>query len=240
MIAFPGARRPLLRLLALVVLALMAAPAAAQREGSDLAQLARDVGRVEDLRAIKDLQRRYAQYAQFGMWTEIGALFAPTAQFTFDGQIRQGQTATGPDEIAAFLRTRYGGGHDGIAFGEHWPSRLDEALASARFLIPILSPSFITSEPCRDELRKFLAHERAVDGDPSVEAARRRGEAYLLERRLFRRRSTGAVIDPAWLRFAFPPWYHYDVLRALEHLRSAGDRPDPRVAEAVGPACVTS
>jgi len=113
-----GAGRPLWRLLALVCIALLAQPAAAQREGSDFAVLARDVGRVEDLRAIKDLQRRYAQYAQFGMWNEIGALFAPTAQFSFDGQIRQGQTATGPVEIAAFLRTRYGGGHEGIQFGD--------------------------------------------------------------------------------------------------------------------------
>ena len=78
-----------MRLLALMLLALVTTPAAAQREGSDLKVLARDVGRVEDLRAIKDLQRRYAQYAQFGMWNEIGALFAPAAQFTFDGQIRQ-------------------------------------------------------------------------------------------------------------------------------------------------------
>src|SRR4051795_13345640 len=49
---------------------------------------------------------------------------------------------------------------EGIAFGEHWPSSLDEALASARFLIPVLSPSFFTSEPCRNELAKFLAHEQ--------------------------------------------------------------------------------
>ena len=40
----------------------------------------------------------------------------------------------------------------------------------------------------------------------------------MLERRLFRRKSTGEVIDPAWLEFAFPTWYHYDVLRGLDHL----------------------
>src|SRR6266571_5269081 len=62
---------------------------------------------------------------------------------------------------------------------------------------------------------------------------------YLLERRLFRRRSTGEVIerdrksDAAWTRFAFPTWWHYDVLRGLEYLRSAGVAPDERVAEAV-------
>lgn len=64
-------------------------------------------------------------------------------------------------------------------------------------------------------------------------SARARGEAYLLERRLFRKRSSGAVIDRTWTRFSFPPGYHYDVLRALDYLRSAGVPPDARVAEAI-------
>ncbi len=42
------------------------------------------------------------------------------------------------------------------------------------------------------------------------------------------------MIDPSWLRFSFPTWYHYDVLRGLEHLRSAEVQPDERVAEAIG------
>ena len=72
-----------------------------------------------------------------------------------------------------------------------------------------------------------------------VTEARLRGQEYLLERRLFRRRSTGEVIqrdrkgDADWTRFAFPTWWHYDVLRGLEYLRSAGVTPDERVAEAI-------
>src|SRR5205807_4144603 len=53
-------------------------------------------------------------------------------------------------------------------------------------------------------LEALLEHEGASGGSPAVTAARRRGQEYLLERRLFRRRSTGAVIDAAWTRFAFP------------------------------------
>ena len=83
-------------------------------------------------------------------------------------------------------------------------------------------------------LEGLLEHERAIGGSAEVAAARHRGEEYLLERRLFRRKSTGTVIDPAWLRFSFPHWYHYDVLRALEHFREVGDPPDERVAEAIG------
>ena len=55
----------------------------------------------------------------------------------------------------------------------------------------------------------------------------------MLERRLFRRKSTGEVIDPDWLQFSFPTWWHYDVLRGLDYLRDAGVEPDERVAEAI-------
>jgi hypothetical protein len=37
----------------------------------------------------------------------------------------------------------------------------------------------------------------------------------------------------AWTRFAFPTWWHYDVLRGLEYLRRAGVAPDERVAGAI-------
>jgi hypothetical protein len=79
----------------------------------------------------------------------------------------------------------------------------------------------------------LLEYERAVGGSDHVRAARKRGDEYLLERRLFRRKSTGEVIDPTWLRFAFPHWYHYDILRGLDYLRAADDPPDSRVAEAI-------
>ena len=82
-------------------------------------------------------------------------------------------------------------------------------------------------------LEGLLAHEQATGGTAQSADARRRGEEYLLERGLFRRKSTGEVIDPAWLTFSFPTRWHYDVLRALEYFRSAGNPPDPRVAEAV-------
>lgn len=49
---------------------------------------------------------------------------------------------------------------DGIAFGEHWPSRIEEALTGARFLIPMLTPSYFTSEGCREEAEFFLQHEK--------------------------------------------------------------------------------
>jgi hypothetical protein len=82
-------------------------------------------------------------------------------------------------------------------------------------------------------LEGLLAHERATGGSAGSVAARRRGEEYLLERSLFRRKSTGEVARRTWLEFSFPTRWHYDVLRALEYFREAGDPPDPRVDEAM-------
>jgi hypothetical protein len=88
-------------------------------------------------------------------------------------------------------------------------------------------------------LEALLEYELADGGSPAVTAARLRGQEYLLSRHLFRRRSTGEVIardrkgGAAWTRFAFPTWWHYDVLRGLDYLRRAGVAPDERVAEAI-------
>ncbi len=82
-------------------------------------------------------------------------------------------------------------------------------------------------------LSGLLEYERANGGPPGVREARLRGQEFLLERRMRRRLSTGEVIDPEWDLFSFPTYWHYDVLRGLDLLRSAGAAPDPRVAEAV-------
>jgi hypothetical protein len=82
-------------------------------------------------------------------------------------------------------------------------------------------------------LEGLLEYERAAGPSPEIAAARMRGEAYLLERGLFRRRSTGEVASPAFLELAFPPRYHYDVLRALDYFRAADVQPDVRMRDAV-------
>jgi len=88
-------------------------------------------------------------------------------------------------------------------------------------------------------LEALLEEERSIAVSTKVIAARLRGQEYLLERRLFRRLSTGEVIErdrkgnTSWTRFAFPTWWHYDVLRGLDYLRSAGATPDGRMTEAI-------
>jgi hypothetical protein len=88
-------------------------------------------------------------------------------------------------------------------------------------------------------LEALLAYERAVGPNPAVTAARLRGQEYLLERHLMRRRSTGEVIaqdrksGKDWAQFAFPAWWSYDILRGLDYLRDAGVTPDERLDEAI-------
>ena len=82
-------------------------------------------------------------------------------------------------------------------------------------------------------LEGLLEYERAVGAAPEVTSSRTKGEEYLLERALYRRLSTGEIANPEFLELAFPPRYHYDVLRALDYLRAAGTRPDARIADAV-------
>jgi hypothetical protein len=80
----------------------------------------------------------------------------------------------------------------------------------------------------------LLEYEHAGGGTQPVAQARRRGEDYLLSRRLFRRASTGEVVDLDWLQFSFPPQWHYDVLRGLDYFRSVGGEPDSRLSGAIG------
>jgi hypothetical protein len=88
-------------------------------------------------------------------------------------------------------------------------------------------------------LEALLEYEWSVDSRRDVTDARLRGQEYLLDRRMFRRRSTGEAIERdrkggwLWTNFAFPAWWHYDVLRGLDYMRRAGVTPDERVAEAI-------
>jgi hypothetical protein len=88
-------------------------------------------------------------------------------------------------------------------------------------------------------LDALLEHELQSGHTAAVTDARLRGQEYLLERRLFRRLSTGAVIEDrkaphtTFTSFAFPAWWYYDVLRALDYLRHAGAAPDVRANEVI-------
>ena len=82
-------------------------------------------------------------------------------------------------------------------------------------------------------LEGLLDYERAGRKSAAVTKARKKAENYLLERGMFRSLRTGEGIDKRWLRFSFPPFWHYDVLRGLDYLRNAGVQPGSRVRDAI-------
>jgi hypothetical protein len=86
-------------------------------------------------------------------------------------------------------------------------------------------------------LEGLLEFERSTGGTPESRSARHAGEEYLLQRGLFRRRSTGEPADAGFLRLSHPNRWHYDILRALDYVRAASlhDRaqPDSRIADAI-------
>jgi hypothetical protein len=67
----------------------------------------------------------------------------------------------------------------------------------------------------------------------ALRAAQGRGRKFLLEHRLFRSDRTGEIIKPVFIRFAFPPRWHYDILRALDYFQAVDAPRDPRLADAI-------
>lgn len=86
-------------------------------------------------------------------------------------------------------------------------------------------------------LEGLLEWEKAQGPSPAVAAARRSGEEYLLQRRLYRRLSDGEPADPRFLSFLHPNRWAYDTLRGLDYFRAASlhdeTPPDPRLSDAI-------
>src|SRR5262245_13855473 len=95
----PSRRRILAAAMAVALLSpiALAVPAAA-KPAPEIDALSRDVDRLESVRAVKDLQRSYAQYRQFGLWEEMAGLYAEKVSFTWGAESAQGRAA-----VAAWL-----------------------------------------------------------------------------------------------------------------------------------------
>jgi hypothetical protein len=80
-------------------------------------------------------------------------------------------------------------------------------------------------------LRHYEMHQG--DNPRRVRAAQRRGREFLLKHRLFRSHRTGKIIRPEFTLFSFPPRWHYDILRALDHFQAVDAPRDRRLTEAI-------
>jgi hypothetical protein len=167
--------------------------------------------------ASKSARRAIALVAENGRWEHAGQRY-------FDGEV----------EPCINGRTIEAGAYFGVDVAAIVERILGERLADGGWNCEAENGSVRSSfDTTIDVLDGLLAFERATGGSAQVRAARHGGEEYLLERGLFRRKSTGEVVHPAYLEFAFPYYWHYDVLRALDYFRGSGADPDPRMAEAV-------
>lgn len=89
--------------------------------------------------------------------------------------------------------------------------------------------SFNTSISALDALLQY----QHSGGEVSVSASMERARTFFLDHQLYRSHRTGEVVNAGFTRFPFPPQWHFDVLRGLEHFRAAGAAADPRLADGV-------
>ncbi|RZT18362.1 response regulator receiver domain-containing protein [Mycobacterium sp. BK558] len=57
---------------------------------------------------------------------------------------------------------------DGIELGEDWKQKLSDTIAGSRFFMPVLTPLYFTSVPCRNELERFRQHESELRRDDLI------------------------------------------------------------------------
>jgi hypothetical protein len=91
--------------------------------------------------------------------------------------------------------------------------------------------SFHTTISALEGLREYQKyHPRKY---PEGRRAQERGREFLLQHRLFRSSTTGEIVHPAMTRFSFPPRWHYDVLRGLDHFQEVRAKKDERLRDAI-------
>lgn len=90
--------------------------------------------------------------------------------------------------------------------------------------------SFDTTISVLEGLLEWKRRRGSSEADEPIAA----GHEFMLAHHMFRSHTSGEVIKESWTRFSFPPRWHYDVLRGLDHLREAGAAVDRRTEDAIG------
>jgi hypothetical protein len=94
------------------VIAFSAPAAQPADDAAKVARLSLEVQRAEDLRAVKRLQITYAQYLQFGLWSQAASLFAGNAEAILGADRIHGRAA-----IGTFFLDTWGHGREGLPSG---------------------------------------------------------------------------------------------------------------------------
>ncbi len=81
---------------------------------------------------------------------------------------------------------------------------------------------------------RALADAAVTDHNrPDIASAMSAGQEFFLDHRLYRSHRDGAVVNSAFTRLSFPPWWHYDLLRGLDHFQNTAAPMDERVVDAL-------
>jgi hypothetical protein len=70
-----------------------------------------------------------------------------------------------------------------------------------------------------------------------IKAALARGREFFLAHRLYKSHRDGSVVDPVFTKLSFPPRWHYDILRGLDHFQSVDAPWDERFRDAIDVLC---
>ncbi len=76
--------------------------------------LGRDVERAQSLRQIKNLQVLYTQFAEFGLWDEIGGLVTDDVELVSNDKV----AFKGRGDFVQHLKDEFNGGKEGLAKGQ--------------------------------------------------------------------------------------------------------------------------
>jgi SnoaL-like domain len=96
----------------LLLCAVFAVTAAAADDSAKVARLSLEVQRAEDIRTVKKLEIFYAQYLQFGLWSQAASLFTDNAEAIYGGDVLRGRAA-----IGKYFLGKWGNGREGLPMG---------------------------------------------------------------------------------------------------------------------------
>lgn len=159
----------------------------------------------------------------------------------FDGGLNLAKTISEPETcitgMLVFLASTFGDVTEAVDDSVAW--LLGQQLADGGWNCESirsgsLHGSFHTSITVLEALDRY---ERS-GGSVSVAQSTDLGREFFLAHQLYRSHRTGEPVDHSFRRFPFPPQWHFDIMRGLEHFRATGSAADDRLSDAIN--CVAS
>lgn len=82
-------------------------------------------------------------------------------------------------------------------------------------------------------LEAFAEALSVTPGRTDLAGAMARGREFFLDHRLYKSHRDGTVVDPVFTKLSFPPRWHYDLLRGLDHFQATAAPWDDRYRDSL-------